>query len=83
LIFENVAFNFSDAKPALRKINFQVVAGESIAVIGPSGAGKKRLLNLLPRFYDRSKLWFDTFHISENHLDRHPHELYQAVYERQ
>jgi ATP-binding cassette subfamily B protein/subfamily B ATP-binding cassette protein MsbA len=52
LIYENVAFNYSDSKPALRGINFQVVAGESIAVIGPSGAGKTTLLNLLPRFYD-------------------------------
>jgi ATP-binding cassette subfamily B protein/subfamily B ATP-binding cassette protein MsbA len=52
LMFENVSFNYSDAKPALRGINFQVVAGESIAVIGPSGAGKTTLLNLLPRFYD-------------------------------
>jgi ABC-type multidrug transport system fused ATPase/permease subunit len=52
LNFENVSFNYSDAKPALRGIHFQVVAGESIAVIGPSGAGKTTLLNLLPRFYD-------------------------------
>jgi ATP-binding cassette subfamily B protein/subfamily B ATP-binding cassette protein MsbA len=52
LIYENVAFNYSDSKPALRGINFQVVAGESIAVIGPSGAGKTTLLNLVPRFYD-------------------------------
>jgi ABC-type multidrug transport system fused ATPase/permease subunit len=36
----------------LRGVSFQVVAGESIAVIGPSGAGKTTLLNLLPRFYD-------------------------------
>jgi len=52
LMFEDVSFNYSDAKPALRGIHFQVVAGESIAVIGPSGAGKTTLLNLLPRFYD-------------------------------
>ena len=52
LIYENVAFNYSDSKPALRGINFQIVAGESIAIIGPSGAGKTTLLNLLPRFYD-------------------------------
>jgi ATP-binding cassette subfamily B protein/subfamily B ATP-binding cassette protein MsbA len=51
-IYENIAFNYSDSKPALRGINFQVVAGESLAVIGPSGAGKTTLLNLLPRFFD-------------------------------
>ena len=52
LNIEDVSFNYSDSKPALRGINFQVVAGESIAIIGPSGAGKTTLLNLLPRFYD-------------------------------
>jgi ATP-binding cassette subfamily B protein len=52
LSFENVSFNYSDSKPVLRGINFQVMAGESIAVIGPSGAGKTTLLNLLPRFFD-------------------------------
>jgi ATP-binding cassette subfamily B protein len=52
LIYENISFNYTDSKPALRGINFQVVAGESIAIIGPSGAGKTTLLNLLPRFYD-------------------------------
>ena len=52
LNFENVSFNYSESKPALRGIHFQVAAGESIAVIGPSGAGKTTLLNLLPRFYD-------------------------------
>ena len=52
LAYHDVSFNYSESKPALRGINFQVLAGESVAVIGPSGAGKTALLNLLPRFYD-------------------------------
>ena len=52
LFFENVLFNYSEYKPVLRRISFQVAAGQSVAVIGLSGAGKTTLLNLSQRFYD-------------------------------
>ncbi|MCU0641810.1 MAG: ABC transporter ATP-binding protein/permease [Candidatus Margulisbacteria bacterium] len=49
--FENVAFAY-DQKPVLAAINLNVRAGESIALVGRTGAGKSTLVNLIPRFYD-------------------------------
>jgi subfamily B ATP-binding cassette protein MsbA len=51
--FENVWFDYGDA-PVLQDIDFEVKAGEVIAIVGPSGAGKTTLVNLLPRLYDVS-----------------------------
>lgn len=51
--YRNVVFKYSnDTKTVLENINFQVKAGEAIALVGKSGSGKSTLVNLLPRFYD-------------------------------
>ena len=50
--FERVAFGYAEGRTVLNDITFEVKAGESIALIGPSGAGKTTLINLLPRFFD-------------------------------
>jgi subfamily B ATP-binding cassette protein MsbA len=52
--FQNVAFAYDDrpSKFILRDVSFSVEAGEMIALVGLSGAGKTTLVNLLPRFYD-------------------------------
>ena len=51
--FENVSFHYGDAETeVLHGLNLQVEPGQSIALVGPSGAGKTTLCNLLPRFYD-------------------------------
>ena len=49
--FDNVGFAYDAATPILRGINLTAHAGEVIAIVGSSGAGKTTLVNLLPRFY--------------------------------
>jgi subfamily B ATP-binding cassette protein MsbA len=52
--FRDVAFSYEDghARPILRDLSLTVRAGQMIAIVGRSGAGKTTLVNLLPRFYD-------------------------------
>ncbi|MBL1228886.1 ABC transporter ATP-binding protein [Enterococcus sp. BWB1-3] len=50
--FENVSFSYDPAKPLIRDLNFEVKAGQTVAIVGPTGAGKTTLINLLMRFYD-------------------------------
>ncbi|MBN1593523.1 MAG: ABC transporter ATP-binding protein [Candidatus Coatesbacteria bacterium] len=52
--FENVSYSY-DSDAVLENINFEVKAGQTIGIVGPSGVGKTTLLNLLPRFYDPTK----------------------------
>ena len=51
--FEHVSFSYEkDATPVVSNLNLTVRAGEMVAVVGPSGAGKTSLVNLIPRFYE-------------------------------
>ena len=50
--FENVHFGYIEGENILREITFSINAGETVAVVGPTGAGKTSLINLIPRFYD-------------------------------
>ena len=50
--FENVSFSYAGGERVLRDITFNIQAGETVAVVGPTGGGKTTLINLLPRFYD-------------------------------
>ncbi len=50
--FENVSFTFPNCGQGVREISFDVQAGETIAIVGPTGAGKTTLINLLQRVYD-------------------------------
>ena len=52
--FRDVSFSYDDAsdRPVLREVSFTVEAGQVVAVVGLSGAGKTTLVNLVPRFYD-------------------------------
>jgi len=49
---KHVNFQYEDDKPLLKDVNISVRSGQSIAIVGPTGAGKTTLVNLLMRFYD-------------------------------
>ena len=50
--FENVFFSYSADKPLIEELNLTVKPGETIAIVGPTGAGKTTLVNLIMRFYE-------------------------------
>ena len=54
ITFEHVSFNYDQTKLVLKDISFSLNAGETIAFVGPSGAGKTTICSLIPRFYDIS-----------------------------
>lgn len=52
VVFDNVSFSYDPKKPLIKNLNFEVKAGQTVAIVGPTGAGKTTLINLLMRFYD-------------------------------
>ncbi|HJP20782.1 MAG: ABC transporter ATP-binding protein [Alphaproteobacteria bacterium] len=50
--FDDVSFAYGGDRPALGGVSFEVPAGQTVALVGASGAGKSTVLNLIPRFYD-------------------------------
>jgi ABC-type multidrug transport system fused ATPase/permease subunit len=50
--FEGVTFGYDPAKPVLHDVSFDVPGGSIVAIVGPTGAGKTTLVNLVSRFYD-------------------------------
>jgi ABC-type multidrug transport system fused ATPase/permease subunit len=52
VVFNDVSFEYNDKVPTLHNISFTVHPGETLALVGPTGAGKTTIASLLPRFYD-------------------------------
>ncbi|WP_422757461.1 ABC transporter ATP-binding protein [Paenarthrobacter sp. C1] len=52
LVFENVSFRYSPDKPLITDLSLVAEPGQSIAIVGPTGAGKTTLVNLMMRFYE-------------------------------
>ncbi len=50
--FENVKFGYNPAKPVIKNFTVTIEAGQKVAIVGPTGAGKTTLINLLMKFYD-------------------------------
>lgn len=52
--FHDVTFEYKPGEPALSNVTFEATPGQVVAIVGPSGAGKTTIANLIPRFYDPS-----------------------------
>ncbi|MDR5698535.1 ABC transporter ATP-binding protein [Agromyces aerolatus] len=50
--FENVSFSYHPDRPLIRDLSFRVEPGQTVAIVGPTGAGKTTLVNLIMRFYE-------------------------------
>ena len=69
--FDHVAFSYTEDKPLITNMNLHVNPGDSIAIVGPTGAGKTTLVNLLMRFYETNKgtITIDGVDIKTMHRD--------------
>lgn len=65
--FENVDFSYDEKKPLIKNLNLDIKHGQNVAIVGPTGAGKTTIVNLLMRFYDpqSGKISIDGHDISE------------------
>jgi ATP-binding cassette subfamily B protein len=54
IVFEHVGFKYKDGEEVLRDFDLHVKPGETIAIVGPTGAGKSTIVNLICRFYEPS-----------------------------
>lgn len=75
VVFKQVSFSYVPDKPVLKNIHFHAKAGETIALVGPTGSGKTTIINLLTRFYDVDQ--------GEILIDGHNIEHYQMAGIRQ
>ena len=67
IVFENVSFGYSKDKLLMKNVSFTAKAEQMVAIVGPTGAGKTTLINLLMRFYDVNggRILFDGIDISK------------------
>lgn len=67
IVFENVSFGYTKDKLLMKNVNFTAKAEQMVAIVGPTGAGKTTLINLLMRFYDVNggRILFDGIDISK------------------
>ncbi|WP_341933219.1 ABC transporter ATP-binding protein/permease [Microbacterium sp. LWO14-1.2] len=65
--FENVQFSYTPERPLITDLSFRVEPGQTVAIVGPTGAGKTTLVNLIMRFYELSggRITLDGQDISE------------------
>jgi len=75
--FENVKFAYEERPPVLEAVSFSIQAGECVALVGPTGAGKTTIINLLHRFYDptEGRVLIDGHDVRSIQLDSLYHQL--------
>ncbi len=68
--FEGVDFEYESDLPVLNNVSFEIKPGQTLALVGPTGAGKSTIVSLIPRFYDpkRGRVLIDGIDISEMRL---------------
>lgn len=71
VVYDQVSFSYGPDRPVLKNISLQARPGEMVALVGPTGAGKSTLVNLLPAFYEliSGKITIDGQDISQISLD--------------
>ncbi len=71
ICFENVSFSYRGVESVVRDVNLRVNAGQCVAILGATGAGKSALMSLIPRFFDvtAGRLTIDGIDVRELHLD--------------
>ena len=67
VVFEDVSFGYTPEKMILKHVSFEAEPGQTIALVGPTGAGKTTIVNLLMRFYDLNggKIYIDEHDITD------------------
>jgi len=83
--FERVSFSYKEGEPVLKDISFRIEAGQTVALVGATGAGKSSVISLLNRFYDiqRGSIQIDNVDIREydvNFLRQHIGVVLQDVF---
>ncbi len=69
VLFDDVSFGYNEDRMILKDISFEAKPGQTIALVGPTGAGKTTVVNLLMRFYDANQ--------GEIQVDGHPRPMIQ------
>lgn len=69
--FRNITFGYEDGTTVLDNVSFKVTSGETIALVGPTGAGKTTIVNLISRFYntDKGQILIDGKNIADVELE--------------
>ncbi|MFJ7737351.1 ABC transporter ATP-binding protein [Lysinibacillus sp. NPDC097287] len=67
VVFQDVSFSYVEDQPVLKNISFHAKAGETVALVGPTGSGKTTIINLLTRFYDvdAGEILIDDYNIQD------------------
>jgi ATP-binding cassette, subfamily B, bacterial len=70
VLFEGVDFEYEPDLPVLNNVSFEIKPGQTLALVGPTGAGKSTIVSLIPRFYDptRGRVLIDDMDVSEMRL---------------
>jgi ATP-binding cassette subfamily B protein len=79
IVFEQVTFSHEESSPVLRDVSFEARAGETLAIVAPSGGGKSTIVNLLLRLYDCDEGVIRVDGVDINDLDRIAHRQRMAT----